>query len=167
VSTIVSDITRSIKVEISRKECILERSHVQTLDNTIKYLQSESKKKKVYPPPEGSLSSRYALYSYERNLFHLALFDNNYESLQSNFRVIAAQLAHCVKKKKVISLRKMNVRNNFNTLILSFSFSPSFFAIRIFQTIYCRNSKDTFQKNHIFSAIIFSCIIVNTCIDTQ
>src|SRR5436190_24343107 len=44
----VSDITASIKVETSREECTLARSHARTssLDDMIKYLQSESKRER-------------------------------------------------------------------------------------------------------------------------
>lgn len=71
------------------------------LDDTIKHLQSESKKKEVRTARQRD-SPRYALYSYERNLFHLVHFDDDYnESLQSNFRVVAIpETVDCVERKK-------------------------------------------------------------------
>lgn len=108
-----ADITGCIKVKFLTRNALQKEVSCAnpSLDDTIKYLQSESRKK--YALPEGfpavlslSLSPFPFFYSYEKNFFHFILFDNDYdESLQSNFRVAASGSWSIVSKAEKDAVR--------------------------------------------------------------
>lgn len=105
-----------------------------SLNDTIKYLQSESKKKEKYAPPERFPAVRFSARtkgicftscSSTMIITNLcgAIFVSSRYSRDSWFIVPKERR----KKKKKMSLQRMNVRNSFNPRIF-FSFSLSYFA---------------------------------------